>query len=94
MELVYVGIINSPNFFLSYTYNLQYRIAWVTYGPPDSLSSPLLCKRFFAEIAEVTNVIKAQDELYQLGVGTTHSGGTRGMAMLEGLVAAVEVRHV
>ncbi|KAJ3813960.1 hypothetical protein F5876DRAFT_73355 [Lentinula aff. lateritia] len=68
-----------------------YRIAWVTYGPPDSLSSPLLCKRFFAEIAEVTNVIKAQDELYQLGVGTTHSGGTRGMAMLEGLVAAVEL---
>ncbi|KAJ3905747.1 hypothetical protein F5879DRAFT_716404 [Lentinula edodes] len=68
-----------------------YRIAWVTYGPPDSLSSLLLCKRFFAEIAEVTNVIKAQDELYQLGVGTTHSGGTRGMAMLEGLVAAVEL---
>lgn len=66
----------------------------MTYGPPDSLSSLLLCKRFFAEIAEVTNVIKAQDELYQLGVGTTHSGGTRGMAMLEGLVAAVEVRHV
>ncbi|KAJ3744042.1 hypothetical protein DFH05DRAFT_1145726 [Lentinula detonsa] len=68
-----------------------YRIAWVTYGPPDSLPSSLLCKRYFAEIQEVTSLIKVQDELHQLGIGTTHCGGTRGMAMLEGLVAAVEL---
>ncbi|KAJ4480122.1 hypothetical protein J3R30DRAFT_2579843 [Lentinula aciculospora] len=72
-------------------YGLGYRIAWVTYGPPDSSPSSLLCKRFFAEIVDVTNLIKVPDELYQLGIGTTHCGGTRGMAMLEGLVAAVEL---
>ncbi|KAJ3712208.1 hypothetical protein C8R42DRAFT_728120 [Lentinula raphanica] len=67
------------------------RIAWVTYGPPDSVPSSLLSKRYFAEIIEITSLLKVTDELHQLGIGTTHCGGTRGMAMLEGLVAAIEL---
>lgn len=69
---------------------LQFRLAFITYGLRDMLPSPLLCKNFFSDIQAVTRVIK--EEPNKLGIGQTSSGGTTGMAALDGLVAAIEVR--
>ncbi|KAE9383505.1 hypothetical protein BT96DRAFT_929750, partial [Gymnopus androsaceus JB14] len=68
-----------------------YRIGFVTYGTSDSLPSSVLCKRFFTDFTPVTNVMKDTEEIQQLSLGSTPSGGTRGMAALEGLVAAIEL---
>jgi mediator of RNA polymerase II transcription subunit 25 len=54
--------------------------------------SPLLSKRFFAPIMPVTKELK--DDPAKLGFGQTANGGRRGMAALEGFVAAMEVRQV
>jgi hypothetical protein len=64
-------------------------MAFVTYATADTRPSPLLCKRFFADLQPVTKEIK--EEPGNLGIGQTTSGGSRGMAALEGLVAAIEV---
>ncbi|KAF5391693.1 hypothetical protein D9757_002392 [Collybiopsis confluens] len=66
----------------------NYRIGWVTYGQADC---PLLAKRFFAEYVLVINALKDPVELDNLGIGATTAGGTKGMATLEGLVAAIEL---
>jgi len=55
------------------------------------MPTPLLAKRFFVPFQSVTKELR--EEPSKLGIGQTSSGGTRGMAALEGLVAAVEVSH-
>ncbi|KIK63006.1 hypothetical protein GYMLUDRAFT_41307 [Collybiopsis luxurians FD-317 M1] len=66
----------------------NYRIGWVTYGQADC---PILAKRFFAEYPLVMTALKDSADFSNLGIGTTTAGGTKGMAALEGLVAAVEL---
>jgi hypothetical protein len=62
----------------------------VTYGTADSRPTPLIAKRFFAPLAPVTKELR--DNPGALGFGQTANGGGRGMAALEGLIAAIEVR--
>lgn len=64
-------------------------MAFVTYGTADTRPTPLLAKRFFVPFQSVTKELREQSS--NLGIGQTSSGGSRGMAALEGLVAAVEV---
>jgi hypothetical protein len=65
-------------------------MAFVTYGTADTRPTPLLAKRFFVPFqTQVTKELCEQTK--NLGIGLTSSGGNRGMAALEGLVAAVEV---
>lgn len=67
-------------------------MAFVTYATAETVPSPVVCKRFFTEYQNVTT--KMREDHTSLGIGTTGSGGSRGMAALEGLVAAIEVRSV
>jgi mediator of RNA polymerase II transcription subunit 25 len=53
------------------------------------MPSPILCKRFFTENTMVFREIF--EEPMHFGIGMSNSGGSRGMAALEGLVAALEV---
>lgn len=71
------------------THSSKLRIAFVSYGSADILPSPLICKRFFADYPIVAKELK--DALTNFGLGQINSGGTRGMAALEGLVATLEV---
>ena len=71
------------------THSSKFRIAFVSYGTADTLPSPLICKRFFADYAIVVKELK--DAITNFGLGQINSGGTRGMAALEGLVATLEV---
>ena len=64
-------------------------MAFVSYGTADTLPSPLICKKFFADYPIVAKELK--DALTSFGLGQVNSGGTRGMAALEGLVATLEV---
>lgn len=64
-------------------------MGFVTYGTADTYPSPVLCKQYFAEHQLVTKDIKDAPE--NLGIGTTVPNGNRGMAALEGIVAAIEV---
>lgn len=70
------------------THDLQFRMALVSYATADAQPTPLLAKRFFADLQTVTKELK--DAPLKLGIGRTTSGRS-GMAALEGLVAAVEV---
>lgn len=70
----------------------QLHMGFVTYGTADTYPSPLLCKQYFEEFQNVTKDMKDSPE--NLGIGTTGSGGNGGMAALEGLVAAIEVRAI
>ncbi len=68
-------------------------MAFVTYGTADTRPTPLLAKRFFVPFqSQVTKELCEQAS--NLGIGQTSSGGNRGMAALEGLVAAIEVSHL
>ncbi|KAG6896466.1 hypothetical protein C0992_008054, partial [Termitomyces sp. T32_za158] len=68
------------------------RLAFITYATADTVPSPLLCKRFFLDSQPVTTEMR--DSPASLGIGSTNSGGSRGMAALEGLVAAIELFEV
>lgn len=61
----------------------------MTYGTADTRPTPLLAKRFFVPVQSMTKELR--EEPKKLGIGQTTSGGSRGMAALEGLVAALEV---
>jgi len=65
-------------------------MAFVSYGPPDTVPSPILCKRFFTETPFLFKEMVSEDPT-SLGVGVTDSGAGRGMAALDGLIAALEV---
>ncbi|KAF8802424.1 hypothetical protein BYT27DRAFT_7260966 [Phlegmacium glaucopus] len=69
--------------------NFKLRIAFVSYGTADTLPSPLICKRFFADYSTVAKELK--DALTNFGLGQINSGGKRSMAALEGLVATLEL---
>ncbi|KIM40452.1 hypothetical protein M413DRAFT_445910 [Hebeloma cylindrosporum] len=65
-------------------------MAFVSYGPPDTVPSPILCKRFFTETPLLFREMVSEDPT-SLGVGVTDSGAGRGMAALDGLIAALEL---
>ncbi|KAK2463483.1 hypothetical protein APHAL10511_004569 [Amanita phalloides] len=65
------------------------RIGFVTYGPADMAQSPLLCKRFFVDHQLVFKEMK--DSPVKLGFGLANIGGDKGMAALDGHVAALEL---
>lgn len=72
---------------------LQFRIAYVTYGPPDHYPSPLVRKQYFAYYRHVTETLGKEPEGGRvMGIGSTSAVESIGMAALDGLVAAVEVR--
>lgn len=68
---------------------LKFRLAFIAYGPANTQPSPLIEKRFFAALPTITKELR--DEQHKLGIGRTSSGGSTGMAALEGLVASIEV---
>ena len=70
------------------SHSSKLRIAFVSYGTADTLPSPLICKRFFADYPIVAKELK---DALNFGLGQINSGGTRGMSALEGLVATLEV---
>lgn len=68
----------------------QFRIAWATYGPGDSYSSPILTTRFFSLPDSMRT--EFTKEMKGLCLGETGTGGSTGMAALEGYAALLEVR--
>jgi len=68
-----------------------YSLAFVTYGPADAVPSPILCRKFFQDSPTVIKGMR-EDPTKSFSLGSTNAGGSKGMATLEGLVAAVEVR--
>ena len=69
--------------------NTKFRLAFISYGPANTYPSPIIAKRFFSALQVITKELR--DEQQKLGIGQTSSGGSGGMAALEGLVAAIEV---
>ncbi|THV02757.1 hypothetical protein K435DRAFT_962742 [Dendrothele bispora CBS 962.96] len=67
-----------------------YSLAFVTYGPSDAVPSPILCKKFFQESSTVAKHMR-EEPMKAFALGSTNTGGSKGMATLEGLVAAVEM---
>ena len=63
------------------------RLGFVTYGPQDCDGSPVFVNRFFAlgALGELKN------DPSNLEMGRTVTGGSLGMAALEGYAAAIEV---
>ncbi|KZT65876.1 hypothetical protein DAEQUDRAFT_493130 [Daedalea quercina L-15889] len=72
--------------------NPHFRLGVVTYGPAETRPSPLLGKHFFAQPQVIIKELREEPE--RLGLGLTSSGGSTGMAALEGLVAALELFDV
>jgi hypothetical protein len=67
------------------------RLGFVTYGPQDCDGSPVFFNRFFAlgalnELKDDPNKLATK-----LALGRTVTGGSLGMAALEGYAAAIEV---
>ena len=69
----------------------QLSLSVVTYGTADTLPTPILKKIYFGGPQVVMNTLREAPHEY--GLGQTGSGGGKGMAALEGLVAALEVRY-
>ncbi|KAF7978845.1 hypothetical protein HWV62_44653 [Athelia sp. TMB] len=69
--------------------SLLFRLAFISYGPANTYPSPIIAKRFFSALQVITKELR--DESQKLGIGQTSSGGSGGMAALEGLVAAIEM---
>jgi len=63
------------------------RLGFITYGPQDCDGSPVFYNRFFALGAH--NELK--DDPSKFAMGRTVTGGSLGMAALEGYAAAIEV---
>ena len=59
-------------------------------GKEAGMPTPVLAKLFFSPPANMMKDMR--EEPHKLGIGQTGSGGGYGMAALEGLVAAIEVR--
>ena len=64
-------------------------MAWITYGTSETRPTPLLAKRFFAPAGELAGDMRQTPS--RLGLGRTAGAIPGGMAVLEGLVAAIEV---
>lgn len=68
----------------------QFRFGFITYGLTSSRPSPLLCQRFFQPSLPMSKEMK--EEPAKLSIGYTGIGSSSGgMAVLEGIVAALEV---
>ena len=68
----------------------QFRIGFITYALASSRPSPLLCQRFFQPSLPMSKEMK--EEPLKLSIGSTGIGSSSGgMAVLEGIVAALEV---
>ena len=68
----------------------QFRIGFITYGLASSRPSPLLCQRFFLPSPPMNKEMKEEPAKFSIGqTGIGASSG--GMAVLEGIVAALEV---
>jgi hypothetical protein len=65
----------------------QLRLGFITYGPQDCDGSPVFINRFFALGA----INELKDDPSKLAMGRTVTGGSLGMAALEGYAAAIEV---
>lgn len=63
------------------------RLGFITYGPQDCDGSPVFFNRFFA--LDTINELKGDPS--KLAMGRTVTGGSLGMAALEGYAAAIEV---
>jgi hypothetical protein len=70
----------------------QLQVGFIGYATSDTRPSPLLSKRFFAPVVATAKEMK--EEAAKLGIGQTGCGDGNGMAALEGLVAAIEVRFL
>lgn len=70
----------------------QFRMSFVGYGTADARPTPVVHKTFF--IQPNLLLVKMREHPQELGIGQTGSGGGYGMAALEGLVAALEVRQL
>ncbi|KIL67451.1 hypothetical protein M378DRAFT_159270 [Amanita muscaria Koide BX008] len=68
------------------------KVAFVTYGLADMLQSPILCKRFFVD--HLTVFKEMTESPGKLAFGQANTGGDKGMAALEGHVAALELFDV
>ncbi|KAI0059205.1 hypothetical protein BV25DRAFT_1993731 [Artomyces pyxidatus] len=68
---------------------VQFRFAFVSYGPADSHDSPVLATRFFGPAQPFTKELR--EDSTGLGIGRTGSGGSLGMAALEGYAAVIEM---
>lgn len=67
----------------------QIRIGFVTYSDCHIHPNPILSRRFFAPVGQMTKELK--DEPTSLGLGQTAPRQDAGMAVLEGYVAVLEV---
>ncbi|TFK66292.1 hypothetical protein BDN72DRAFT_844507 [Pluteus cervinus] len=67
-------------------------MAFIAYATADTVPSPLVCKKYFSDIKSVSHHMK--ESPFRLGLGRCNSGGSRGMAALEGFVAAIELFDV
>ena len=63
------------------------RLGFVTYGPQDCGISPVFFYRFFS----LGSYNDLKDDPSKLSMGRTVTGGSLGMAALEGYAAAIEV---
>ncbi|KAF8134853.1 hypothetical protein EV363DRAFT_1396322 [Boletus edulis] len=67
----------------------QFSLAFVTYASADTRPLPLLSKRYFAPLSQITKELR--EEPSKLGIGQSNSGSGKGLSALEGLVAAIEL---
>lgn len=68
----------------------QFRLAIVCYAPASTHPRPLLSTSPWIHPSIL--IPKLTNSVSELGLGRTGSGGTRGMAVLEGLICVFEVR--
>lgn len=86
-----LSVVDFDRLILDTDNRFQSKVAFVCYGPGDHTPSPILCKRFFTDQQSLFMEM-ADADVSRLGVGMTNSGGTKGMAALEGFVSVLEVR--
>ncbi|KAG6373305.1 hypothetical protein JVT61DRAFT_6443 [Boletus reticuloceps] len=67
----------------------QFSLAFVTYASADTRPLPLLSRRYFAPLSQITKELR--EEPSKLGIGQSNSGSGKGLSALEGLVAAIEL---
>ena len=62
----------------------------MTYATADTRPTPILTRIFFSPPSTIMETMRKQPQDFSLG--QTASGGSQGMAALEGIVTAMEVR--
>ncbi|KAI0762050.1 hypothetical protein BC629DRAFT_1597128 [Irpex lacteus] len=68
---------------------MQFRIGFVSYAPSSTQPTPLLSRTFFTSPPALFKDLTTNPAVH--GVGHTGSGGGKGMAALEGMVAVLEL---